>query len=42
MVFGVGADRTSTPDLAVLAEGIQASFDELHAAAGRRRRKRAA
>jgi WS/DGAT/MGAT family acyltransferase len=36
VVFGLGADRTSTPDLAILAEGIRASYDELHAARGRR------
>ncbi len=29
MTFGLGADRTSTPDLDVLAEGIEASFAEL-------------
>ena len=28
-MFGLGADRTSTPDLDVLAEGIEASFAEL-------------
>ena len=30
---GLGADRTNTPDLAVLAEGIQDAFDELRRAA---------
>jgi WS/DGAT/MGAT family acyltransferase len=29
LTFGLGADRTSTPDLDVLAEGIAASFAEL-------------
>jgi diacylglycerol O-acyltransferase / wax synthase len=29
MTFGLGADRTSAPDLDVLAEGIEASFAEL-------------
>jgi WS/DGAT/MGAT family acyltransferase len=29
LTFGLGADRTSTPDLDVLAEGIKASFEEL-------------
>jgi WS/DGAT/MGAT family acyltransferase len=29
LTFGLGADRTSTPDLDVLAEGIEASFAEL-------------
>ena len=38
LVFGLGADRTSTPDLATLAEGVEASFAELHGAAGERRR----
>jgi diacylglycerol O-acyltransferase len=33
LVFGLGADRTSTPDLAVLAEGVKASFAELRRAA---------
>jgi WS/DGAT/MGAT family acyltransferase len=34
LVFGLGADRTRTPDLDTLAEGIEASFAELrHAAA---------
>jgi diacylglycerol O-acyltransferase / wax synthase len=42
MMFGLGADRTSMPDLAVLANGIQASYEELRAAARRPRRKRAA
>jgi diacylglycerol O-acyltransferase / wax synthase len=42
VVFGLGADRTSTPDLAVLADGIQASYEELRSAAGRARRKPAA
>ena len=38
LAFGLGADRTNTPDLAVLAEGIQESFDELRHAARPRRR----
>ena len=42
MVFGLGADRTSMPDLAVLAEGIAASYEELRAATHPRRRSRAA
>ena len=42
VMFGLGADRTSMPDLAVLADGIQASYEELRAAAGRPRRNRAA
>jgi WS/DGAT/MGAT family acyltransferase len=29
LVFGLGADRTRTPDLATLTEGIEASFAEL-------------
>jgi WS/DGAT/MGAT family acyltransferase len=29
LTFGLGADRTSTPDLEVLAEGVEASFAEL-------------
>ena len=29
VVFGLGVDRTGTPDLAVLADGVQATFDEL-------------
>ena len=29
LVFGLGADRTSTPDLDVLAKGVQASLAEL-------------
>jgi diacylglycerol O-acyltransferase len=33
LAFGLGADRTNTPDLAVLADGIRASFDELRHAA---------
>jgi WS/DGAT/MGAT family acyltransferase len=32
LVFGLGADRTSTPDLATLAEGVEASFAELRRA----------
>ena len=36
VVFGLGADRTSTPDLALLADGIRASYEELHGARGRR------
>jgi hypothetical protein len=35
LVFGLGADRTSTPDLATLADGIEASFAELPRAANR-------
>jgi diacylglycerol O-acyltransferase len=42
VVFGLGSDRTSTPDLADLAEGIQASYEELRAAAGGTHRKHAA
>ena len=38
LAFGLGADRTNTPDLAVLAEGIQESFYELRRAARPRRR----
>jgi WS/DGAT/MGAT family acyltransferase len=37
LVFGLGADRTNTPDLAILVEGIRASFDELRDAARSRR-----
>jgi diacylglycerol O-acyltransferase / wax synthase len=33
LVFGLGADRTQTPDLAVLAEGIETAFGELRRAA---------
>jgi WS/DGAT/MGAT family acyltransferase len=33
LVFGLGADRTSTPDLDVLAEGVETSFAELRSAA---------
>jgi WS/DGAT/MGAT family acyltransferase len=40
LVFGLGADRTGTPDLATLAEGVEASFAELHGAARRRPAKR--
>jgi len=32
LVFGLGADRTRTPDLDVLAEGIETSFGELRRA----------
>jgi WS/DGAT/MGAT family acyltransferase len=32
VVVGLGVDRTSTPDLATLAEGVQASFTELRRA----------
>ena len=39
LVFGLGSDRMNTPDLAILAEGIQDSFDELRHAARPRRRK---
>jgi diacylglycerol O-acyltransferase / wax synthase len=39
VVFGLGVDRTSTPDLAILTEGVQTSFDELRRAAARPRRK---
>jgi WS/DGAT/MGAT family acyltransferase len=42
IVFGLGSDRTSTPDLAVLSEGIRASYDELRTAAGTGRRTRVA
>jgi WS/DGAT/MGAT family acyltransferase len=42
LVFGLGSDRTSTPDLAVLADGVQASYEELRAAARHARRTRAA
>jgi hypothetical protein len=40
LVFGLGVDRTSTPDLATLAEGIEASFAELRDVAGKRPAKR--
>jgi WS/DGAT/MGAT family acyltransferase len=33
VVFGLGADRTSTPDLDVLADGVETSIAELHRAA---------
>ena len=39
LAFGLGADRTNTPDLAILADGIQDAFDELRRAARPRRRK---
>jgi hypothetical protein len=42
VVFGLGSDRTSTPDLDVLADGIRASYEELRAAAGGAGRRRAA
>jgi diacylglycerol O-acyltransferase len=35
LVFGLGADRVSTPDLDVLAAGVQSSLDELRRAARR-------
>jgi len=41
VVFGLGVDRTLTPDLAILADGVQTSFDELRAAAAPPRRKQA-
>jgi hypothetical protein len=31
-VFGLGADRTNTPDLDVLAEGVETSFAEMRQA----------
>jgi WS/DGAT/MGAT family acyltransferase len=34
LVFGLGADRTSTPDIDTIAEGVDASFAELCRAAG--------
>ena len=39
MVFGLNADRVSAPDLAVLAEGIERSFDELRPPKRKRSRK---
>ena len=33
IAFGLGADRTQTPDLEVLAEGIETAFGELRRAA---------
>ena len=42
VAFGLGVDRTSTPDLSILTEGVQASFDELRRAAAPPRRKVAA
>jgi WS/DGAT/MGAT family acyltransferase len=41
VVFGLGVDRTSTPDVATLAEGVRASFDELRKLAAPRRRAHA-
>ena len=41
LVFGLGADRTSTPDLGVLADGVEASFEELRQVAVEGRAKRA-
>lgn len=32
LVFGLGADRTSTPDVAALAADVEASFPELRRA----------
>jgi diacylglycerol O-acyltransferase len=40
LVFGLGVDRTSMPDLATLAEGIEASFAELRQFVGKRPGKR--
>lgn len=40
LVFGLGADRTSVPDLAALAEGVEASFAELQRAAAKSPKKR--
>jgi len=40
LVFGLGADRTTTPDLGVLAEGVEASFEELRQVAQEGRAKR--
>jgi diacylglycerol O-acyltransferase / wax synthase len=37
LVFGLSADRTSVPDLEVLADGIRASYEELRRPARRRR-----
>ena len=42
VVFGLGVDRTSTPDVDALADGVRASFDELSALAVSRRRAHAA
>jgi WS/DGAT/MGAT family acyltransferase len=42
LVFGLGGDRTRTPDLDALAEGIEASFAELHRAAVSRPKRRPA
>ena len=39
MVFGLNADRQSAPDVAVLAEGIQQSYEELRDYRRRARRK---
>jgi diacylglycerol O-acyltransferase len=39
LVFGLGADRTSMPDLPVLAEGVESAFAELRRAARPRRRR---
>jgi WS/DGAT/MGAT family acyltransferase len=38
VVFGLGVDRTSAPDLATLADGVRSSMDELRALAAPRRR----
>jgi WS/DGAT/MGAT family acyltransferase len=35
IVFGLNADRIAAPDLAVLAEGIERSFSELHESDGK-------
>ena len=41
VVFGLGVDRTSTPDVATLADGVRSSVDELRALASPRRRAHA-
>ncbi len=38
VVFGLGVDRTSAPDVETLADGVRSSIDELRALAGPRRR----
>ena len=40
LVFGIGADRTSTPDVDMVEEGVEASFAELCRLAGVRRHAR--
>ncbi len=42
MVFGLNADRVAAPDVAVLADGIQRSFEELRAPGAKKRTRRRA